>query len=112
VMPPKRVQLAYNTFMTDYVRALGSGVVRKGWEIANEARGQLAKLINCRAHEVAFTKNTCEGLSIAASAIPVKPGDNVVICDLEHEANVFPWINQRRRGLELKLVRTQNGEVD
>ncbi|MGE0750932.1 MAG: aminotransferase class V-fold PLP-dependent enzyme [Variibacter sp.] len=112
IMPPMRVQNAYNNFMADYVRALGVGVVPKGWEIVNEARGRLAALVNCQPHEIAFTKNTCEGLSIAAAAIDVTPGDNAVICDQEHEANIFPWMNQDRRGLELRVVPTQNGEVD
>ncbi len=112
VMPPMRVQNAYGNFMADYVRAFGAGVVPKGWDIVNEARGRLASLINCQAHEIAFTKNTCEGLSIAAAAIDVSPGDNAVVCDQEHEANLFPWMNQRRRGLELRVVHAPNGEVD
>jgi selenocysteine lyase/cysteine desulfurase len=112
IMPPMRVQNAYNNFMADYVRAFGAGVVPKGWDIVNEARGRLASLLNCHAHEIAFTKNTAEGLSIAAASIEVVPGDNAVVCDQEHEANLFPWMNQRRRGLELRVVRTQNGEVD
>jgi selenocysteine lyase/cysteine desulfurase len=112
IMPPMRVQQAYGNFMADYVRAFGVGVVPKGWDIANEARGRLAALINCEAHEIAFTKNTCEGLSIAAAGISVRPGDNAVVCDQEHEANIFPWMNQGRRGLELRVVRTRNGEID
>jgi cysteine desulfurase/selenocysteine lyase len=112
VMPPKRVQFAYTSFMTDYVSTFGVGMVPRGRDIANEARKKIAELINCEPHEVAFTKNTCEGLSMMAAGMNAEPGDNVVVCDQEHEANLLPWMHQQRRGLELRVVRTHDGRFD
>src|SRR4051794_3209667 len=79
VMPPRRVQDAYGSFMADYVKTLGAGVVPRGRAIANDARKRVAQLINCAPHEIAFTKNTCEGLSIVAAGLNANPGDNVIV---------------------------------
>lgn len=113
VMPPRRVQEAYGNFMADYVKNFGEDIVPRAWEIVNNTRPKIAKLINAAdPHEIAFTKNTCEGISIIASGYPLEAGDNIVIADQEHQANLFPWINvHERKGIELKVVKSCNGEV-
>src|SRR5271154_1158287 len=68
------------------------------------ARRKAAALLHCDPNEIAFVKNTSEGLNIAANAIDWQPGDNVVIPVHEHPNNVFPWLNLRRRGIEVRLV--------
>ena len=77
-----------------------------------ETRGLIAKLIGASAPEIAFTQNTSEGLNIVANGIDWKPGDNVVINDLEYFPNVYPWINQRHRGVEVRIVRHRGGLFD
>ena len=52
-MPAKRVQEAYGSFMDDYVRKFGEGVVDEAWSIVNGCRPKLQKLINAKeAHEI------------------------------------------------------------
>jgi len=113
VMPPKRVQEAYGSFMADYVKNFGEDIVPKAWSIVNEARPKIAKLINAKeSHEIAFVKNTCEGISIIADGYPLQKGDNIVVADQEHSANLFPWINvHERKGVDLKIVASKNGEI-
>lgn len=103
-MPPRRVREAYGSFMDDYVRAYGRGLIESSWNIVEEARGNLSRLVNGKVQEIAFTKNTCEGISILASGFSFEPGDNVVVCDQEHPSNMLPWINARQRGVELRVV--------
>lgn len=69
-----------------------------------ETRCKAASLLGCEAIEIAFCKNTSDGLNIAANAIPWRAGDNVVVPANEHPNNVFPWLNLRRRGVEVRLV--------
>ena len=77
-MPPMRVQKVYGSFMADYVRVFGDGVVDAAWAIVADCREKLAKLVNAEAsHEIAFVKNTAEGMSILAAGYPLNPGDNV-----------------------------------
>lgn len=113
VMPPERVRKAYGSFMEDYVANFGADVVSKAWDIVNSARPKVQRLINAAdPHEIAFVKNTAEGVSILASGLKMAPGDNVVIADQEHQSTLFPWINaHEQRGIELKVIRSEDREI-
>lgn len=113
VMPPKRVQEAYGSFMDSYVKCFGEGVVDTAWSIVHGCRPKLAKLINAAdPHEIGFVKNTAEGMSILAAGYPLKAGDNVVIADQEHQSTLFPWINaHEQRGIGLNIVKSVDGEI-
>jgi len=69
------------------------------------ARELVAELINAEAGEIALAVNTGFGLSLAANALPLTPGDVVLLSDREFPANVYPWILQRRRGVEVEVAR-------
>jgi selenocysteine lyase/cysteine desulfurase len=47
-------------------------------------RAKVGAVFNAKAGEIAFTKNTSEGLNIAAHALPMAPGDNVVLLHGDH----------------------------
>ena len=113
VLPPKRVQDAYRRFMDDYIATYGMDIVSHAWEIVNNARPKLQKLIGAaEAHEIAFVKNTAEGISILANGLTYQPGDNIVIADQEHQSVLFPWIAVHERyGVELKVVKSVNREI-
>lgn len=78
---------------------------------AEGVRTQIARLIGGRARRVAFTKNTTEGLNIVAQGYPWREGDNMVIDDQEHPVNVVPWLNLRRRGVDVRVAATQGRRV-
>lgn len=64
-----------------------------------------AGMLNCHRDEVAFVKNTGEGLSIVAHGIDWQPGDRIVTTGVEYPANIYPWMEQaHRRGCELVMV--------
>src|SRR5437868_9380733 len=58
-----------------------------------EVRGLAAKLIGARPDEIAFTKNTSEGIGIVAEGFPWRGGDNIVTAADEFPANIYPWLN-------------------
>lgn len=62
VMPPLRVQNAYRNFMDDYVSNYGDDVVSKSWDMVEQTRKAVSRLIHCDASEIGFVKNTCEGV--------------------------------------------------
>jgi selenocysteine lyase/cysteine desulfurase len=112
VVPPLRVQEAYRSFMDNYVKNFGENIVQFGWSIVNEARPKIAALINASSpNEIGFVKNTCEGMSILADGCPLEAGDEVLIADQEHQSTLFPWINQRRRGVVLNVTKSVDGEI-
>ena len=71
-----------------------------------ESRRLVSELLSVRPEEIALTVNTGFGLSMAARALPLKPGDVVLVSDREFPANVYPWMRLREQGVEMELVPT------
>jgi selenocysteine lyase/cysteine desulfurase len=108
--PPRCVTQA----LANYYAALQEhGGDKSAWmsEIA-ATRRKAATLLGCDPQEIAFCRNTSDGLNIAANAIAWRAGDNVVVPADEHPNNVFPWLNLRRRGVEVRLVPVRKQWVD
>ena len=77
------------------------------------ARSAAAQLVNARAHEIAFMQNTSAAISAVANGLDLRPGDNVVTCDAEFPANVYPWMRLREeRGVTMKLAPERKGRID
>ena len=110
-IPPLSVQRAYFGFTQDYIAHLGEGVITQGWEIVADARREVAALVGAAPAEIGFVKNTSEGVGIIANGFPFSPGDNVVVVDQEHPANLFAWINLQTKGVELRVVPSCAGKV-
>lgn len=76
----------------------------------NLARETAAAMINApSAQDICFVKNTSHGLVVVANSINWQPGDNVVGFQNEFIANILPWQNLARRGVELRLVPERGG---
>src|ERR1043165_7573427 len=58
-------------------------------------RTRAAKFINARsADEIVFTRGTTEGINLVASAWGsknLKPGDKILLTQMEHHSNIVPW---------------------
>jgi selenocysteine lyase/cysteine desulfurase len=68
------------------------------------ARDAAARLINADTGEIALATNTGFGLNLAAQALPLGPGDRVILSDREFPANVYPWLMLRKQGVEVTLA--------
>ena len=59
------------------------------------ARAKVARFINAKSvKEVIFTRGTTEGLNLVAQSwgrANLKPGDEVLITQMEHHSNIVPW---------------------
>ena len=83
------------------VAYLGTGWYRD----IEQLRELAARLINAGKEEIAFVKNTSEGISIVANGIDWQWGDRIVTTAVEYPANVYPWMEQvRNRGCQLVQV--------
>lgn len=96
------------------------------------ARAKIAGFVGVRAHDVVFTKNATEGLNLVAYAFAnatakarqgdttqdrrfvIEPGDNIVVTELEHHANLVPWQEVcAKTGAELRWFSlTAEGRLD
>jgi selenocysteine lyase/cysteine desulfurase len=98
---PAREQLA--AWADDVTR---NGVVHESsWLQRVEAvRRRFGELLSADPLDVAFVKNTSEGIGLVAEGFPWQPGDNVVTSADEYPANVYPWMNLASRGVEVRRV--------
>jgi cysteine desulfurase/selenocysteine lyase len=88
-------------------------VTEQAWLRRVEAARQLAgRLLDADPQDIAFVKNTSEGVGIIAEGFPWQPGDNVVTSVDEYPANVFPWKNLKDRGVELRMVPSREGRIE
>jgi len=74
-------------------------------------RARAALLLNARADEIAFVKNTTEGLGIVAAGLDWQRGDQVLSCDLEYPSNVYPWWSLRDRGVKTVMLCGRDGRL-
>ena len=68
----------------------GSGL----WQSVKEAAG---RLIGCEPDEIAFTRNTTEGVNIVCNGLPFERGDELITTTHEHTGNSIAWLGRRKR---------------
>ena len=67
--------------------------------------------------EIIFTRGTTEAINLVASSFGgafFKDGDEVILSEMEHHANIVPWqLLQHRRKIKLRVIPVlENGELD
>jgi len=83
------------------------------WErFRAQVRGRLAELLSVGSESITFTRNTTSGLGMVAGGLDWEAGDNVVGVDREFPANIYPWMGLKRKGVELRLYRPNQGRID
>jgi selenocysteine lyase/cysteine desulfurase len=106
----RRVAAAVTAFITD-ATSVDAAIQRRWSERCEQVRAGFARLVGAQADEIAFVKNTSEGLSLVAAGVDWRPGDNVIAVDGEYPSNVYPWFGLRRWSVETRLVRPVRGRV-
>jgi cysteine desulfurase/selenocysteine lyase len=76
-----------------------------------DIRRACARLINAGPDEVAFVKSTSHGLSIVAQGLDWRPGDNVLFYEKEFPSNIYPWLNLRSKGVEVRAIPSRGGRI-
>ncbi|MFH1571357.1 MAG: aminotransferase class V-fold PLP-dependent enzyme [Gemmatimonadota bacterium] len=79
-----------------------------------EARARAADFLGASLDEMAFTRNTTEGMNAVAEGIDWQPGDQVLTTNHEHGGGMACWQHLRKhRGVEvvcLKMPKTVRGK--
>lgn len=122
---PVQVLDAEREFLTTH----NAPVHRGAYEIAEEAtesyesaREAIAAFVGAEDREIAFAKNATEALNevayilgdVRAGELQVTEGDEIVVSELEHHANLVPWQElAQRTGATLKwYTATPDGRID
>ena len=96
------VKAAIDLFLSESFETAGPKSV---WlDRVEQTRKKLARFLGASADEIAFTKNTSEGMNIAANALPLASGDNVLLVEGDHPNNAYAFLNLRRKGVEVRFV--------
>jgi cysteine desulfurase / selenocysteine lyase len=73
---------------------------------------EAARLLNTEKENVALVESTTHGLNIAAAALPLRPGDNVLVADTEFLQVAIPWATlPESAGVEMRPVATHDEGV-
>jgi cysteine desulfurase / selenocysteine lyase len=87
-------------------------LAEKRWLPAvDRTRDLLAQLLNTSADDLAFTKNTSQGLGIVAASLPWQSGDTIITVRGEFPANVYPWLALQGRGVDVRFVQPRQGRI-
>ena len=108
-IPPRCQERA----MQDYCRDVYENAGADAWSAVNvaETRAVMARLLGAKPSEIAFTRNTTDGLNIAAHGFNLKPGDNIVLTNMEHVANIWVWKHWEARGVEIRFAEHRDGRL-
>jgi cysteine desulfurase/selenocysteine lyase len=130
---PRAVLDAERAFLEQHNAAVHRGahlLAEEATDAYEAARARIAAFVGADPGEVVFTKNATEGINLVAYAMgnssvrtglgpeterfALGPGDEIVITELEHHANLVPWQELcRRTGATLRWYSvTTDGRVD
>lgn len=114
---PKSVLSAHDEFYELHNAAAHRGAHQLAEEATTayeESRGVVARFIGANTDEIVFTKSATESLNLLAYTISLEPGDEVLITEMEHHANLIPWQQAcLRSGAKLRWISVnENGRLD
>jgi cysteine desulfurase / selenocysteine lyase len=73
----------------------------------DDARKLASQLLNCQTDEVALVGPTSLGLSLVASGLNFRKGDNILIYHDDYPSNVYPWMALAAKGVQVRLLNTR-----
>ena len=130
---PRQVLDAERAFLEQHNAAVHRGAHQLGEEATDAyeaARARIARFVGAEPGEVVYVKNATEGINLVAYAMgnasvgfgpndpaarfALGPGDEIVITEMEHHANLVPWQELcRRTGATLRWFSvTEQGRLD
>lgn len=91
----------------------GSANYRSWLAVKEQARELLAGLLGGRSEQVAFMRNTSDGLSTVANGLTWHRGDNIVTFSHEFPSNIYPWLRIRDAfGVEVRMCEERQNRIE
>lgn len=108
---PLMVIDAMDQFYREHYSSVKRGVYRLSERTSGRfeaTRKKLADLIHAKENEIIFTRGTTESINLVAWSYGrkfIKAGDEIVVSQLEHHANIVPWqLIAEHVGATLKVI--------
>lgn len=80
-------------------------------DLVSETRQRVARLLGCGADEVAFCRNTSEGVLWVAHSLGLEAGDEVLVPQGEYPATVLPWLARAPRGVVTRFIKQHQRRI-
>ncbi len=110
--PPSPTIQAIQSQLND-VAENGSLNYRSWLAVRQRTRELLAGMLGARPEQIAFMRNTSDGLSTVANGLDWRAGDNLVTFSNEFPSNIYPWLRARNAfGVEVRMCEERDGRID
>jgi selenocysteine lyase/cysteine desulfurase len=107
---PSRAQQAMAEWTADI--AANGEIHEPNWQRrVEEVRRNFGRLLNVDPLDLAFIKNTSEGVGFVAEGYPWRAGDNLITAAEEYPSNIYPWLNLDSRGVEVRFVPSRGPRI-
>lgn len=101
---------AVHQFMVDKSKGEPARDLETG--VMEDTKRQCSQLFKVPAENIALLSSVTEGVNVVAYGLDWKPGDNVVVPDLEFPSGILPWTKLKDRGVEVRVVRNKDWVID
>lgn len=108
---PRQVVEAVSEMYTAHKANVHRGVFflsQEATDLMERTRDKVRQYINAADRsEVIFTRGTTEGINLVASSYGqlLEDGDEIILTQMEHHANIVPWqLLQQRKAVKIKVV--------
>jgi selenocysteine lyase/cysteine desulfurase len=78
----------------------------------NDAVAAAAELVGTAPENIALIGNATDGLNLLGNSIRWKPGDEILITDLEFSSNVVSWLRLHDLGVKLEVIPSRSGTLE
>jgi len=105
---PRPVVEAMDEYYYHYNVNTGRGTYAlslKATEKIENTRETIAKFFKASSEEIIFTKNTTEAINLVSRGFNFRKGDKIVVSNMEHHSNLIPWLNLKKCGVEVEIVK-------
>ena len=109
-LPAPGVAEAFAAYMAE--KAKGTPGRKRHFEKEAEARELAARLLRTPVDNIAFAPSASDALNTLASSLDLRPGDEIIVTDLEFPSNVLPWLALRTRGIKVHVLACPGGYID
>lgn len=113
VSPPPKTAIEAVTWQLNDVASNGTLHFSEWVATKDRCRSLLAEMLKVRPEQVAFLRNTSDGIASIANGLVWEKGDNIVSFEREFPANFYAWRRIRDdHGVELRLCPESDGRIE
>ncbi|GJQ63064.1 MAG: aminotransferase [Melioribacteraceae bacterium] len=79
--------------------------------IEEETKKLLPGILGCKPQNIAWIDNVSNAMNLLARGIEFKPGDEILLSDIEFPSNVYPFLNLQQNGVKVNFVKSEQGKL-